>query len=85
MSAGAPLRVFDVCSGVGAFSLGLEATGGFRTVAFAEVDPAACRVPADPGVVRMVDGAANRLDGARDRVRLSSCRGWRWSPRSSRS
>lgn len=28
----------DLCSGIGGFSLGLEATGGFRTVAFAEID-----------------------------------------------
>ena len=33
------LRVLDLFSGVGAFSLGLERTGGFQTVAFAEVSP----------------------------------------------
>jgi len=36
---GAPYRVLDLFSGVGAFSLGLERTGGFQTVAFAEVAP----------------------------------------------
>ena len=33
------LRVLDLFSGIGGFSLGLEATGGFRTVAFCEIDP----------------------------------------------
>jgi DNA (cytosine-5)-methyltransferase 1 len=34
----APLRVLDLFSGVGAYSLGLERTGGFRTVAFCEIE-----------------------------------------------
>jgi len=33
------LRVLDLFSGIGAFSLGLDRTGGFRTVAFAEIEP----------------------------------------------
>jgi DNA (cytosine-5)-methyltransferase 1 len=33
------MRVLDLFSGIGGFSLGLERTGGFRTVAFCEVDP----------------------------------------------
>ena len=33
------MRVFDICSGIGGFSLGLHATGGFETVAFCEYDP----------------------------------------------
>jgi DNA (cytosine-5)-methyltransferase 1 len=33
------LRVLDLFSGVGGFSLGLERTGGFQTVAFSEVEP----------------------------------------------
>jgi hypothetical protein len=32
------LRVLDLFSGIGGFSLGLERTGGFRTVAFCEVN-----------------------------------------------
>lgn len=32
------LRVLDLFSGIGGFSLGLESTGGFKTVAFCEVD-----------------------------------------------
>lgn len=40
----AKLRVLDLFSGVGGFSLGLERTGGFKTVAFCEIDDAACRV-----------------------------------------
>ena len=39
-----PHRVIDLFSGVGGFSLGLERTGGFQTVAFAEIDPYASRV-----------------------------------------
>ncbi len=34
-----PHGVLDLFSGIGGFSLGLERTGGFRTVAFCEVDP----------------------------------------------
>lgn len=36
------LRVLDLFSGIGGFSLGLERTGGFETVAFCEID-ADCR------------------------------------------
>lgn len=39
-----PLRVLDLFSGIGGFSLGLERTGGFRTVAFCEIDPFCRRV-----------------------------------------
>lgn len=38
------LHVLDLFSGIGGFSLGLERTGGFRTVAFCEIDPFARRV-----------------------------------------
>ena len=33
------LRVLDIFSGLGGFSLGLERTGGFETVAFCEIEP----------------------------------------------
>jgi DNA (cytosine-5)-methyltransferase 1 len=33
------LRVLDLFSGIGGFSLGLERTGGFETAAFCEIDP----------------------------------------------
>ncbi len=33
------LRVLDLFSGIGGFSLGLERTGGFKTVAFCEIEP----------------------------------------------
>jgi DNA (cytosine-5)-methyltransferase 1 len=37
-------RVLDLFSGIGGFSLGLERTGGFETVAFCEIDPFCRRV-----------------------------------------
>lgn len=33
-----PLRLLDLFSGIGGFSLGLERTGGFKTAAFCEND-----------------------------------------------
>jgi DNA (cytosine-5)-methyltransferase 1 len=33
------LKVLDLFSGIGGFSLGLERTGGFKTVAFCEIEP----------------------------------------------
>jgi len=41
---GQKLRVLDLFSGIGGFSLGLERTGGFETVAFCEIDPFCRRV-----------------------------------------
>lgn len=38
------LSVLDLFSGIGGFSLGLERTGGFQTVAFCEIEPFARRV-----------------------------------------
>ncbi|MCK5445006.1 MAG: DNA (cytosine-5-)-methyltransferase [Rhodospirillaceae bacterium] len=38
------LQVLDLFSGIGGFSLGLENTGGFETVAFCEIDPYAQKV-----------------------------------------
>ncbi|WP_281932441.1 DNA cytosine methyltransferase [Roseibium album] len=38
------LRVLDLFSGIGGFSLGLERTGGFETVAFCEIEPRTTRV-----------------------------------------
>ena len=39
MSTGNKLRLLDLFSGIGGFSLGLERTGGFETVAFCEIEP----------------------------------------------
>lgn len=38
------MRVLDLFSGIGGFSLGLERTGGFKTVAFCEIEPFCRRV-----------------------------------------
>lgn len=47
------LKVLDLFSGLGGFSLGLERTGGFETVAFCEIDPFCRHVLAKhwPGVL----------------------------------
>lgn len=44
MAEDVKLRVLDLFSGIGGFSLGLERTGGFKTVAFCEIDPFCRRV-----------------------------------------
>jgi DNA (cytosine-5)-methyltransferase 1 len=64
------LRVLDLFSGIGGFSLGLERTGGFSTVAFCEIEPFPRKVLAKhwPGVpiyedVRELTGERLRADG----------------------
>lgn len=44
MTSRRKLKVLDIFSGIGGFSLGLERTGGFETVAFCEIDPFCRRV-----------------------------------------
>jgi DNA (cytosine-5)-methyltransferase 1 len=65
-----PLKVLDLFSGIGGFSLGLERTQGFKTVAFCEIDPFCRRVLAKhwPQVpcyddVRTLTGARLAADG----------------------
>lgn len=41
---GEPFKVLSLFAGIGGFDLGLERTGGFRTVAFCEIDPFCQRV-----------------------------------------
>jgi len=64
------LRVLDLFSGIGGFSLGLERTGGFETAAFCEIEPFPRRVLAKhwPGVpcyedVRTLTAARLAADG----------------------
>ncbi len=59
------LRVLDLFSGSGGFSLGLERTGQFQTVAFCDIEPYARRVLAKhwPGVPQYDDVCT--LTGAR--------------------
>ena len=67
---GQKLRVLDLFSGIGGFSLGLEGAGGFETVAFCEIEPYCRRVLAKhwPGVpcyddVRNLTADTLRRDG----------------------
>lgn len=50
-------RVLSLFAGIGGFDLGLERTGGFKTVAFAEIEPYASRVLAArfPGIPNLGD------------------------------
>lgn len=64
------LRILDLFSGIGGFSLGLERTGGFETAAFCEIEPFPRRVLAKhwPEVpcyddVRTLTGARLAADG----------------------
>jgi DNA (cytosine-5)-methyltransferase 1 len=64
------LKVLDLFSGIGGFSLGLERTSGFETVAFCEIEPFPRKVLAKhwPGVpiyedVQTLTGASLVADG----------------------
>lgn len=64
------MRVLSLFAGIGGFDLGLERTGGFKTVAFCEIDPFCQRVLAKhwPGVpiyddVRELTAARLAADG----------------------
>ncbi len=57
------LRVLDLFSGIGGFSLGLERTGGFETVAFCEIDPFCRRVLAKHWPEVPIHADITALDG----------------------
>lgn len=64
------LRVLSLFAGIGGFDLGLERTGGFKTVAFCEIEPFAVRVLNKHwprvhvyGDVRELTGERLRADG----------------------
>lgn len=63
------LRMLDLFSGIGGFSLGAEATGGFETISFCEIDPF-CRqvlkkhwpnVPIFEDITKLGEGELNGL------------------------
>lgn len=64
------LKVLDLFSGIGGFSLGLERTGGFETVAFCEIDKYAQKVLRKnfPGIEIYDDVKELKYDGAVDVV-----------------
>ena len=83
------LRVLDLFSGIGGFSLGLERTGGFKTVAFCEIEPFCRRVlakhwPEVPCYDDVRTLTADRLQA--DGIRVDAvCGGWPCQPFSTAS
>lgn len=72
----APFKLLDLFSGIGGFSLGLERTGGFETVAFCEIDPFCRRVlakhwpevPCYDDIRELVYGDASKVIAAKPNV-----------------
>lgn len=60
------IRVMDLFSGIGGFSLGLKKAGGFRTVAYCEIDPYCQRVLQ----ARMLDGSLDTAPICTDITKL---------------
>lgn len=66
------LRVMDLFSGIGGFSLGLKRAGGFQTVAYCEIDPYCQEVLS----ARMRDGSLDTAPICTDITKLDG-RPWR--------
>ena len=67
-----PIRILDLFSGIGGFSLGLKWAGGFKTVAYCEIDPYCQEVLQ----ARMRDGSLDTAPICTDITKLDG-RPWR--------
>ena len=75
------LRVLDLFSGIGGFSLGLERTGGFETVAFCEIEDYPRRVLAKHWPDVPIFGDVRELTHDRLKEVLPNSKGNRWERR----
>lgn len=76
------IRVIDLFSGIGGFSLGLQMAGGFRTVQFVEIDPF-CRRSLGNAVVPQVVAEIGRAILSASATQARRSRGPRRSTRTS--
>jgi DNA (cytosine-5)-methyltransferase 1 len=73
------LRVLDLFSGIGGFSLGLKNSGHFETVAFSEIEPYCRRLLAQRWPKAIIYGDIRELTGARlisDGIHIRAICGW---------